>query len=249
MVGVINPDSSVSLAKQKQLASESAYMLAPGQPFPSESGIPDGDVEPQISTSTSVSPPALSTTGSRNNKLSSGAIAGITIACIFSLLIISLLFFLLGRQKSILQVIRRNDRYHRSLSDCEPMRISSPLSSIDSSRVTNPLRTEPSLSQSAPFIAAPPYAQLTPTPPRPTRPVVLAELASHDPGQTNWGLMELGQQGDETPRKEEEAYGKFSSTISPASPDRSWGRSISQKKMYVDKYPAQETSLILGQDI
>ena len=113
-------NESVSLATQKQDASNAQYMLAPGQPFPSEEGVPSGDVNPGSSTNaaTSSSPSAQATKSSAasashtpaatSHGLSTGAIVGIVIGGVVVLVLIGALFFLLGRQKTMLQFLRRS---------------------------------------------------------------------------------------------------------------------------------------------
>ncbi len=98
MVGVIDPNASVSLATQRQEASESQYMLAPGQSFPSEGGIPTGDVDPVAkSTTVSLSAPTTSsssvarpsaTVTASSHRLANGTIAGIVIAGVVGVLLI-----------------------------------------------------------------------------------------------------------------------------------------------------------------
>ncbi|KAL6713800.1 hypothetical protein ACLMJK_008292 [Lecanora helva] len=124
MVGVINPNSSVSLAKQKRDAADSQYMLAPGRPFPSEGGVPTGDVDPttpstaSTSSSMTMSPTPISSassmpginvdTSSNSRQLSNGAIAGIVIAGVVVLALFAALVFLLGRHTTLIKSMRRN---------------------------------------------------------------------------------------------------------------------------------------------
>ena len=92
MVGVINPNASVSLEVQKEYAENSTIMLLPGQDWPNE-----GPADPFTTTSTAVttSTSTLSTStmpttsvaatvtaepsSSGHSSLSPGAIAGIAI--------------------------------------------------------------------------------------------------------------------------------------------------------------------------
>ena len=101
MVGVINPNSSVSLQLQKQLASTSEYMLLPGQPFPDEGSATTSGLTVPTSTS---SPPATSSSG--HPSLSGGAIAGIVIGAIVFVGILIALFYLLGRNKSLMATFK-----------------------------------------------------------------------------------------------------------------------------------------------
>ena len=98
-------------------------MLAPGQPFPSEGGVPTGDIDPVTSLGLKASSSALRTSSTPtsstssmpasavpndSHKLSSGAIAGIVIAGVFGLALFAALLFLLGRHTTLLQSMRRN---------------------------------------------------------------------------------------------------------------------------------------------
>ena len=86
MVGVINPNSTVSLATQKQKAQNSTFMLQPGEDWPSESG-PDpfptttagSSGATQSSTNSSAPAGTTSAAAAHSSGLSSGAIAGIAI--------------------------------------------------------------------------------------------------------------------------------------------------------------------------
>ena len=114
MIGVINPNASVSLAAQRQNAAQSLYMLAPGQPFPSEGQIPAGDHNPAQPDSGTTSPTSSASSrqaskGALQTKLSNGAIAGIVLAAVFVVCILGALFFLLGRHKTIMQLMHRGD--------------------------------------------------------------------------------------------------------------------------------------------
>lgn len=122
--GVDNPQNdSVSLARQKQDAANAPYMLVPGEPFPSEAGVPSGDVNPGSNTnaatsqssSTQAAKPSAAlashTPDASSHKLSTGAIVGIVIGGAIVVFLIGALFFLLGRQKTMLQFMRRG-QYH-----------------------------------------------------------------------------------------------------------------------------------------
>lgn len=91
-------------------------MLAPGQPFPLE-GVPSGDVNPgtntnaansQLSPTQSSAADPSHTPNASSHKLSTGAIVGIVIGGLVVAVLIGALFFLLGRQKTMLQFMRRN---------------------------------------------------------------------------------------------------------------------------------------------
>lgn len=109
MVGVINPNSSISLNTQKQEASQSHFMLAPGQPFPSEAEMPSGDVNPTPkSTSSAGSGHPSATATASSGRLSTGGIAGIVVAGVVVAVLAAAVFFLLGRNKTMLKFMRGN---------------------------------------------------------------------------------------------------------------------------------------------
>jgi hypothetical protein len=95
MVGVINPNSSVSLQSQYEAAVTAPYQLAPGQPFPAEGG------------GSPTSAPSSSATASPNSSshLSGGAIAGIVIGGIVVLLLAAALFYFVGRSKTYRDIL------------------------------------------------------------------------------------------------------------------------------------------------
>ncbi|ETI25115.1 hypothetical protein G647_04487 [Cladophialophora carrionii CBS 160.54] len=90
MVGVINPNASVSLDTQKQYAADSDFALLPGEPWPDEN-------DP-----TSVSaPPATATpesSDSHHSTLSTGAIAGIAVGGAAVVIAVAALIFFCGRR-------------------------------------------------------------------------------------------------------------------------------------------------------
>jgi hypothetical protein len=97
MVGVINPNSSVSLENQHQAAIAAPYQLAPGQPFPAEgSGTPTAEPSPSAGSSNR---------GSNGSHLSSGAIAGIVIGGVVVLLLAAALFYFVGRSKTYRDIL------------------------------------------------------------------------------------------------------------------------------------------------
>lgn len=102
MVGVINPNASTSLSKQKQLAEQSSFMLVPGEDWPSEGSIPSG-----VATSTTSSTPTATTApatvtatplATASHNLGAGAIAGIAIGGAAVLLAAGVAIWFCGRQ-------------------------------------------------------------------------------------------------------------------------------------------------------
>ena len=107
MVGVVNPNASVSLQVQKDLALNSTFMLQPGEPWPPEasSTILPTTTATVVSTaaSTPTSGPAettseAATSSSHHTGLSTGAIAGIAIGGAAVLLAAGFLVWWCGRQ-------------------------------------------------------------------------------------------------------------------------------------------------------
>jgi hypothetical protein len=102
MVGVINPNASVSLQTQKQVARDSKYMLQPGDSFPTEGGVVTGS--PSNSTTTAVPKPPT-------NSLPAGAIAGIVVGAIVLLILAATLTYFIGRTKTV----KRQEKARASL--------------------------------------------------------------------------------------------------------------------------------------
>ncbi|KAL5361195.1 hypothetical protein BJX96DRAFT_176012 [Aspergillus floccosus] len=95
MVGVINPNETMTWEAQYAKAKQYPYMLVPGQSMPAE-----GDLPSTTSTSrptTSTAHPHSST--SSGTHLSGGAIAGIVIGAVAFLVILVALLFTLGRNR------------------------------------------------------------------------------------------------------------------------------------------------------
>ena len=97
MVGVINPNSSTSIDKQRSLALDSAYMLNPGEPFPAESPLPSNI--PSSSGHDEIAP--------HKHPLAPGAIAGTVIGAISVVILAALLFFYWGRTKTLRNEVER----------------------------------------------------------------------------------------------------------------------------------------------
>ncbi|KAJ5772310.1 hypothetical protein N7520_002839, partial [Penicillium odoratum] len=86
MVGSINANSSQTWEAQYKRALTYPYMLLPGESMPAE-------------TSSSDSSSSSSSSGSRAHSLSTGAIAGIVVACVAFVGILIALFWTLGRNR------------------------------------------------------------------------------------------------------------------------------------------------------
>jgi len=119
MVGVINPNATTSLAVQRQMALNSAYMLQPGEPFPAEasfsSSASSSTPTPSSTTSSTTSTSAAATTATAtaaaaaasHTTLSSGAIAGIAIGAAAVFTLAAALFFYMGRSKTLQSEVQR----------------------------------------------------------------------------------------------------------------------------------------------
>ena len=172
----------MSLATQKEDASNSQYMLAPGQPFPSEGTVPSGDVSPgNSSTSSPAAASSHATASSHSSKLSGGAIAGIVIAGVVGTILVGAVFFLLGRNKTMLQFMRR-DQYQAGSQNPPGPDMRSP---------TPHMNTYPAHANAVPYPETPNYHDAAyDTPPYtehptliPTPQPIMAELPS--PGDKN----------------------------------------------------------------
>ncbi|KAK4900514.1 hypothetical protein LTR27_002230 [Elasticomyces elasticus] len=121
MLGVINPDASVSLNTQLELATQSDYMIEPGQALPDEAKqslsslaelattatvtiMASQTSSPVLTTASPTVTPTASATplpAAASSSLSHGAIAGIAVGAAAFALIVAALFFFLGRTKSM----------------------------------------------------------------------------------------------------------------------------------------------------
>ncbi|MCJ1345900.1 hypothetical protein MMC31_004109 [Peltigera leucophlebia] len=106
MVGVINPNSSVSLEVQRAAAKISDFMVIPGQGFPTEEDHSSTTAEGGSSSSTLLSTADVDDTPRTTAQLSPGAIAAIAIASVLFALILSSVMFLLSRHSRILRTLQ-----------------------------------------------------------------------------------------------------------------------------------------------
>lgn len=217
MVGVINPNSSTSLDTQKQGASQSRFMLAPGQPFPSEADIPSGDLNPTAKPKSS------------SGSLSKGGIAGIVIAGVVVALLAAAVFFLLGRHKTMLKLMRGNQ--HQAPGPQNPPEnqyYKSPnadMSTFPCSSSTIPYSGTPN-HQYGNF-ASPPYTKHANHDPRAPFSTAIAELATPMDKQSP-EYLEI----DEGPSQRPYHDTLDASPISPQQQPKPlfWGRSKSTRK-------------------
>lgn len=114
MVGVINPNASVSIEKQVTAAKDSTYMLQPGENFPSEGGsssssLPSSASSTSLSASSSLTPSSSASTvfSSKSSSFPKAAIAGIVIGAVVVLGLAAGMCFFLGRAKSLNEEVNR----------------------------------------------------------------------------------------------------------------------------------------------
>ncbi|KAH6650823.1 hypothetical protein F5144DRAFT_61520 [Chaetomium tenue] len=103
MVGVINPNSTQTLARQLEYAGNATYQLMPGEPFPSETPVP-------TPTPGGGPPPADGDNGGGGGGggLSGGAIAGIAIGGAAVLILGAALVYLCGRRGGFDKAYRKS---------------------------------------------------------------------------------------------------------------------------------------------
>lgn len=94
MVGAINPNSSTPIAKQQQLARDSAYMLNPGEPFPPESPLSS----PTLSTDPAPEPAADTEKRGLTHSVLAGIIAAVV--AVVAVVILAIVFFLRRRRRA-----------------------------------------------------------------------------------------------------------------------------------------------------
>jgi hypothetical protein len=107
MIGVINPNSTQTLARQMEYAGNATYQLMPGEPFPSETPVP--------TPVPGGGPPADGgdggdgdSGGSGGGGLSAGAIAGISIGAAAVLILGAALVYLCGRRGGFDKAYRKS---------------------------------------------------------------------------------------------------------------------------------------------
>ncbi|KAF2002362.1 hypothetical protein P154DRAFT_574306 [Amniculicola lignicola CBS 123094] len=102
MVGAINPNSSALLITQRDLALNASYMLQPGEPFPAE-----GSPLPPLPSSTASPNPTSNPITKHPHSLSKGVIAGIVVGALSVCILAALLFFFIGRSRTLKQEMVR----------------------------------------------------------------------------------------------------------------------------------------------
>ncbi|CAA9963590.1 hypothetical protein P3342_010096 [Pyrenophora teres f. teres] len=105
MVGVINPNSTQTLASQVHAAAQADFQIEPGQPIPPEAS----STLSNPSTPSSTSAPHNGSSGGGSHALSTGAIVGIAVGGAAFLILCAALFFFVGRSKTLKETIRRQD--------------------------------------------------------------------------------------------------------------------------------------------
>lgn len=116
-------NASVSLATQKQMAKDSAFMLQPGEDFPPEqsqtpkpTSISSTSSPSSTSSATSAAATATPSSSSHKSGLSTGAIAGIAIGGVVVLALAAALFFFIGRTKSLQESVQRQSEIPNVIS-------------------------------------------------------------------------------------------------------------------------------------
>ncbi|KAL2850754.1 hypothetical protein BJY01DRAFT_245306 [Aspergillus pseudoustus] len=100
MVGVINPNSTMTWESQYSAAREAPYMLLPGQSMPAEgeTDSPGTGTTPHTTASPTSNPsPGTLPHSSSSSSLGAGAIAGIAVGAVSFVVILCVLLFILGR--------------------------------------------------------------------------------------------------------------------------------------------------------
>ncbi|PBP23987.1 extracellular serine-rich protein [Diplocarpon rosae] len=104
MVGVINPNATRTIDVQTAYARNASIAFSPGEGFPPET---ESASPSSTSQATSTAPAAASNS---HHALSTGAIAGISIGGAAVLLLGGALVYLCGRQRTVGELLRRNQR-------------------------------------------------------------------------------------------------------------------------------------------
>lgn len=107
MVGVINPNSTQTLAAQVQAAAQADFQIAPGQPIPAEASSTLSS--PATSTPTSTSASHGGGGGGGGHTLSTGAIVGIAVGGAAFIALCAALFFFVGRSKTLKETLTRHN--------------------------------------------------------------------------------------------------------------------------------------------
>jgi len=244
MVGVINPNSSVSLNTQKQEASQSQFMLAPGEPFPSEGDSPPGSVVSTASSSSSPSPtdssgPASSSSSpsptdssgpapAPSGGLSKGEIAGIVVGSAVVALLAAALFILLSRHKTTLKFIQEY-RHQASGPQNPPGDQDWKSPNLDASTCPYSPSTIPS-SETPDYHdgkhASPPYTEHISQHPDAPSPTAIAELASPMDKQSQ-ECLEIDERPSQRPYSDD-PNARLASPQTHLAP-LLWGRSMSTR--------------------
>ncbi|KAF2710874.1 hypothetical protein K504DRAFT_465910 [Pleomassaria siparia CBS 279.74] len=107
MIGVINPNSTQTLALQLEALKTATLMVVPGDPMPKEESTPSGS-----SPSPSASSTSQANVDAQHNikwRLSKEDIIGIVVGIILLIAICAALFYFVGRARSLKQGLRTKD--------------------------------------------------------------------------------------------------------------------------------------------
>ena len=231
-------------------------MLAPGQPFPLE-GVPSGDVNPGTNTNAanSQSSPTQSsvadpshTPNASSHKLSTGAIVGIVIGGLVVAVLIGALFFLLGRQKTMLQFMRRN-HYQAPGAQIppgdQPDIRSPPPPQMSSFPSTSAIPYSETPNYHEPAYDTPPYTRHAAQDPLAAPQPPVAELPS--PGEKHMQEY-ISSNPMEMEQRPQESYqdSRVPTPQPQAQPLSFWGRSRSTKTLYVTNVLETQQLLIFS---
>lgn len=106
MVGVINPNRSVSLDTQFAAAQNADYQLNPGDPFPAEGQTPTATATPIPATATSTV--ISNANNGHSSGLSGGAIAGIVIGVLAGVIIAGLALYFCGKSRAYSELFKHS---------------------------------------------------------------------------------------------------------------------------------------------
>ncbi|KAI9744584.1 MAG: hypothetical protein M1818_002113 [Claussenomyces sp. TS43310] len=108
MLGVVNPNSTQTLAVQQAYGKNSTIMLSPGEAIPPEGTTPSSTASP-------------STTSSRSSGLGGGAIAGIVVGGVAFLAVAGLAIYLFGRNHTLASILRYSQPRPSRSSNMPPL--------------------------------------------------------------------------------------------------------------------------------
>jgi hypothetical protein len=136
MVGVINPNASVSIEDQITGAKNSKYMLQPGENFPSEGSSSSQESYPSstssLASASATTSAAIVSSSTKSSSFPKAAIAGIVIGAIVLLGLAAGFCFFFGRAKTLKEEVNRQALHPSVMSMRSPGHLSpAPPSIVD----------------------------------------------------------------------------------------------------------------------